>query len=77
MTYLETDGDGKLLLKPLPHINVNQLIREWKLYHMNNERRPNHCYLVLTHLKDMQWWEIKQYICMGEVVVLRHLLCAS
>lgn len=63
MNYLEIDGDGTLLLKPIPHANVNQLITEWKaLPHEQRVQAEPLCYLVLTHLKEMQWWEIKQDI---------------
>ena len=93
MNYSEIDGDADLLLKPLPHTNVNQLITEWKALPREPPLQAEPlCYLVLTHLKEMQWWEIKQDIklwrlcrhilineiyCMGEVVVLGPLLCAS
>jgi len=63
MNYSEIDGDADLLLKPLPHTNVNQLITEWKALPREPPLQAEPlCYLVLTHLKEMQWWEIKQDI---------------
>jgi hypothetical protein len=61
--YSEIDGDGNLLLKSIPHTNVNQLITEWKaLPHERHMQAEPLWYLVLTHMKEMQWWEIKQDI---------------
>ena len=62
MNYSQIDGDGNLLLKPIPH-TVNQLITEWKAVpHEWRMQAEPLCYLVLTHLKERYWWEIKQDI---------------
>jgi len=53
----------KLVTETNTYTNVNQLITEWKA--LPREQRTQAeplCYLVLTHLKEMQWWEIKQDI---------------